>query len=211
GRANVGKSSLINRLVMRNDLARSGKRPGLTQELNFFGIGKPPKVFLVDAPGYGRRGRPEWGALVDSYLDMPNNHLRRVFILLNFEHGLVGSWDPQMLELLHQRVHNAHGVGFAFQAVFTKAEGPDARAGSPRAKELLQQIHQIAPTCLPPVFTSAHLGTGIDDLQLAIGEACGLAEKAAYREEMARGALDDNEIEYHHVAPRSPSTRTQRQ
>lgn len=110
-----------------------------------------------------------------------------------------------MLGLLHQRVQDAFGVGFAYQAVFTKAEGDDAHPQSARARMLVEQIHEVAPTCLPPVFTSAQMGTGIDDLRRAVGEACGLAEKTALSEMEL-----DEDIEYHYAEPRSSGARARR-
>ncbi|KAH7105927.1 P-loop containing nucleoside triphosphate hydrolase protein [Auriculariales sp. MPI-PUGE-AT-0066] len=206
GRANVGKSSLINKLVHRRSLVRSGQTAGLTKQLEFYGLGEPLRLFLVDAPGYGSRGRPEWGAMVDAYLDTKNNHLQRVYILLDFEHGLETKSDPGFLRYMNRRFEAAHGVGFTYQAVFTKFEGRDATLHGQRVEDLRQEIQKMVPTCLPPIFTSAREGTGIDELQASIGQACGLHEKAIYREEMERLAdfeIDDG-VEYHHIAPRSP-------
>ena len=59
GRSNVGKSSLLNALTNRNSLARTSNTPGRTQELNFFEVGEPLRLRLVDMPGYGFAKAPK--------------------------------------------------------------------------------------------------------------------------------------------------------
>ena len=73
GRSNVGKSSLLNALTNRNKLARTSNTPGRTQELNFFDVGAPLVLRLVDMPGYGFAEAPKdlvkrWRFLVNDYL-----------------------------------------------------------------------------------------------------------------------------------------------
>ena len=59
GRSNVGKSALLNALTNRKGLARTSNTPGRTQELNFFDVGIPPRIRLVDMPGYGFAEAPK--------------------------------------------------------------------------------------------------------------------------------------------------------
>src|SRR6478736_2604716 len=59
GRSNVGKSSLLNALTNRSSLARTSNTPGRTQELNFFEVGEPARLRLVDMPGYGFAEAPK--------------------------------------------------------------------------------------------------------------------------------------------------------
>src|SRR3954449_5104404 len=73
GRSNVGKSSLLNALTNRKGLARTSNTPGRTQELNIFDVGSPPRIRLVDMPGYGFADAPKdlvkrWRFLVNDYL-----------------------------------------------------------------------------------------------------------------------------------------------
>src|SRR5690606_30030786 len=72
GRSNVGKSSLINRLLNRRDLARTSQTPGRTRTLNFYAV--DDRLCLVDLPGYGyakvsRAERIRWGGLIETYLN----------------------------------------------------------------------------------------------------------------------------------------------
>lgn len=77
GRSNTGKSTLLNALLNRKNLARSGATPGQTRMVNFFGLGE--EHIFADLPGYGyqkgnRNSAAEWQPLVESYLQRPNIH-----------------------------------------------------------------------------------------------------------------------------------------
>ena len=85
GRSNVGKSSLINMLVERRDLAKVSSTPGKTQTINHFAINK--QWYLVDLPGYGfarvsRESRWQFGQMIEGYLKNRTN-LLCTFILLD--------------------------------------------------------------------------------------------------------------------------------
>ena len=72
GKSNVGKSSVINRLLQRKNFARVGEKPGKTIHVNYFVIDK--KAYLVDLPGYGYAKRSpqdikKWSSLVEGYFD----------------------------------------------------------------------------------------------------------------------------------------------
>lgn len=101
GRSNVGKSSLINALANRNQLAKVSKTPGRTQLLNLFDLGDSTTV--MDLPGYGYAKAPSnvrasWGPMIEGYL-LRRECLRVVLVLIDAEVGPT-SLDLQMLEWL---------------------------------------------------------------------------------------------------------------
>ena len=101
GRSNVGKSSFINTLLNRKNLARTSGKPGKTQLLNFFNI--DDKLRLVDVPGYGyarvsKKEREKWGGMIEEYLTSREN-LKAVVSLVDFRHEPSAD-DVQMYEFL---------------------------------------------------------------------------------------------------------------
>ncbi|WEA87390.1 ribosome biogenesis GTP-binding protein YihA/YsxC [Streptococcus anginosus] len=101
GRSNVGKSSFINTLLNRKNLARTSGKPGKTQLLNFFNI--DDKLRFVDVPGYGyakvsKTERAKWGKMIEEYLTSREN-LRAVVSLVDFRHEPSAN-DVQMYEFL---------------------------------------------------------------------------------------------------------------
>ena len=92
GRSNVGKSSLLNALTNRHKLARTSNTPGRTQELNFFDVGQPIVLRLVDMPGYGFAEAPKdivkrWRFLINDFL-RGRQVLKRALVLVDARHGL---------------------------------------------------------------------------------------------------------------------------
>ncbi len=99
GKSNVGKSSLINALMMRKSLARTSAQPGKTQTINFYNINK--EIYLVDLPGYGyakasEKEREAWGQMIERYLNT-SEKLRAVFFLVDIRHAPSAN-DKQMFE-----------------------------------------------------------------------------------------------------------------
>src|ERR1700722_7666296 len=92
GRSNVGKSSLINALTGRNNLARTSHTPGRTQELIFFNDPDTSHLRLVDMPGHGYASAPKaqvasWTELIHKFL-IGRASLGRVYVLIDGRHGL---------------------------------------------------------------------------------------------------------------------------
>lgn len=99
GRSNVGKSSLINKLLSRKSLARVSATPGKTVTINFYNI--DDAIFLVDLPGYGyaKRSREEiekWGGMIEDYLNS-RKQLKKVILLVDSRHAPTTD-DKMMLE-----------------------------------------------------------------------------------------------------------------
>ncbi|MEQ8505723.1 MAG: ribosome biogenesis GTP-binding protein YihA/YsxC [Rhodospirillales bacterium] len=116
GRSNVGKSSLINALTGRKDLARTSNTPGRTQQINFFDLGA--RLMLADLPGYGYARAPKghvmnWTKLVNSYLK-GRQELRRTCVLIDARHGLKET-DREVMAMLDAAAQ-------AYQIVLTKCD-----------------------------------------------------------------------------------------
>ena len=88
GRSNVGKSSFINTILSRKNLAHTSSRPGKTQTLNFYSVNN--KLYLIDVPGYGyaqvdKKTQAKFGMMIEEYLEK-REQLKRVFMLVDFRH-----------------------------------------------------------------------------------------------------------------------------
>ncbi|WP_339108035.1 ribosome biogenesis GTP-binding protein YihA/YsxC [Thioclava sp. GXIMD4216] len=162
GRSNVGKSSLINALTGRKNLARASNTPGRTQEINFFTTQDGP--YLVDLPGYGFAQAPvpvvkKWQELLRAYL-AGRPTLRRVFVLIDSRHG-VKAVDEEILTLLDRSA-------VTFQVVLTKADKINAKDH----EALFQQVSGALakhPAAHPEIIlTSSDKGVGIETLRAII-------------------------------------------
>src|SRR5512139_4073722 len=162
GRSNVGKSSLINALTGRKNLARISRTPGRTQELIFFTGGGSLNV--VDMPGYGYAAAAKtkiaaWTALIDAFLRGRSN-LARVYVLVDARHGLKPA-DDLALNVLGQSA-------VSYQVVLTKCDEirpADLAACIAEVELALAKRPAAFPTILA---TSSHDGTGVPELRAAI-------------------------------------------
>ena len=169
GRSNVGKSSLINKLTNRRDLARTSNTPGRTQELNYFDIGQPLRFRLVDMPGYGFAKAPKdvarkWRYLVNDFL-RGRQALKRTLVLIDSRHG-IKDVDREVLKMLDD-------AAVSYHLVLTKADKIKASElqdveGRTRAEAAKH------PAAHPEIITtSSETGLGIDRLRKAVIEAVG--------------------------------------
>jgi GTP-binding protein len=162
GRSNVGKSSLINRLLGVRSLARTSKTPGRTREIHFYRVND--RIFFVDLPGYGyarvpRPQRQQWKGLVESYL--APGRPRLAVQLMDARHEPT-DLDLQLLEWLRT-------AGVRHRVVLTKA---DKLSGNQRRQALAQAATRLAlPPGVQPLAVSAMTGDGLAALWRDIDEA----------------------------------------
>ena len=167
GRSKVGKSSLLNALTNRNGLARTSNTPGRTQELNFFDVGTPMQLRLVDMPGYGFAEAPKdlvkrWRFLVNDYL-RGRAVLKRALVLVDSRHGLKDA-DREIMRMLDE-------AAVSYHIVLTKADKVKPSALGPLYETTLMEAAKH-PAAHPSIFTtSSETGTGIAELRTAILEA----------------------------------------
>jgi GTP-binding protein len=167
GRSNVGKSSLLNALTNRKSLARTSNTPGRTQELNFFDVGQPPIIRLVDMPGYGFAEAPKdmvkrWRFLVNDYL-RGRAVLKRALVLIDSRHGLKPV-DEEIMTMLDN-------AAVSYHLILTKG---DKVKPTELQKTLEATTVQAAkhPASHPRIFTtSSEAGSGIAELRTAILDA----------------------------------------
>ena len=163
GRSNVGKSSLLNRLLGRRALARISSRPGRTQAINYFLVNS--NVYFVDLPGYGyaqvgKAKRQEWARLIERYFAQGEPH---VIQLVDAKVGAT-PLDIEAFEYLE-------ASGCAPIVVATKSDKV------PRGRRMAQLARIAAALEMPDgervVAVSARTGEGIQELWRRIEEALG--------------------------------------
>lgn len=162
GRSNVGKSSLINALTGRRNLARASNTPGRTQEINYFALGDTR--YLVDLPGYGFAEAPvaivaRWQALLRAYLS-GRATLRRAFVLIDMRHG-IKAVDEEILSLLDR-------AAVPFQTVLTKADKVRAADREKVLAEVRAALRKHPAAYPELVVTSSEKGDGIETLRAII-------------------------------------------
>ncbi len=164
GRSNVGKSSLLNAVTGRKSIARASVTPGRTQELNFFEVGDPTQLRLVDMPGYGFAKAPikvaeNWRRLVRDFL-RGRVVLKRVLLLIDARHGMKPV-DAEMMKMMDE-------AAVGYRVVLTKAD----KIKSDELAEVLLRTQADARKHIaahPDVLaTSAETKLGIAELRAAV-------------------------------------------
>lgn len=157
GRSNVGKSSLINALAGRKQLAKTSATPGKTRSVNYYRV-QPDNFFLVDLPGYGyakcsKAEQERWARLIEQYL-VQTPALRGLVLLLDCR------LPPQKPDLAMLAFAAANGIGLV--PVLTKADK------CTRAERQKRQKEWTALLPSPPIVTSSAAKEGMDAVWAAM-------------------------------------------
>ncbi len=164
GRSNVGKSSLINMLCNRKDLAMTSSKPGKTLLINHFLINN--NWHLVDLPGYGyasagKKMRQQLQLIIENYI-LYREHLTCLFVLIDCRH------EPQKIDLEFMEWLGENGVPFA--VVFTKLDKLSQSNGTENVRIYKEKLSEQWEE-LPPVFlTSSEKRIGRDEVLGYIAE-----------------------------------------
>lgn len=167
GRSNVGKSSLINKILNRKNLARVSSQPGKTITINFY---RADVARLVDLPGYGYAKhsfdeRNRWGSMIEQYFQSDRD-IRLVLQLVDMRHKPTED-DLQMLDFLHQR-------GIPFVVALTKSDKLNKTEYTGNLEMLKEIIGPFEPKAIVPF--SAIKGEGVDEIKALIDNS--LSKKA---------------------------------
>lgn len=163
GRSNVGKSSVINRLVNRKNFARVGASPGKTSQINYFKI--DGKLYLVDLPGYGyakvpQKEKERWGRLMEAYFAAPDT-LTFGVMLVDARHA------PTANDVVMANYFLQSGKPFVVVAnKLDKLKKSEIAPNLARIREVLQ-----LPDAVRLIPFSAEKGDGRDDLLSTILQA----------------------------------------
>ena len=162
GRSNVGKSSLINAITNKQELAKVSRSPGKTQLINHFTITSSDRKewYLVDLPGYGyaKRSlaqRKTWQKMIEDYIRKREN-LVNLFVLIDSRH------EPQQIDL--DFVNSLGEWGVPFSLVFTKADKSTQREAAANVRRFLDHLKENWEALPPHFVTSAVKRTGIKQI-----------------------------------------------
>jgi GTP-binding protein len=162
GRSNVGKSSLINMICNKKELAKVSASPGKTQLINHFNITSSDKKqwYLVDLPGYGyakrsQSQRKSWEKMIEGYIRKREN-LTNLFVLVDSRH------EPQNLDL--QFINKLGEWRIPFAIIFTKSDKSTQRDTANNVNAFLKALSETWEEPPPYFVTSAIKRTGLKQL-----------------------------------------------
>jgi GTP-binding protein len=164
GRSNVGKSSLLNKLMYRKGLAKVSATPGKTATINFYDV---DGIDLVDLPGYGyaqvsRSELVRWSDLIEGYFNQ-DREFALVVSLIDIRHE-PAALDRSMVEFLME-------ADLPFAIALTKADKISKQKAASAKARLRRELH--LPIDTPIIVTSGQSGTGVEELRELITQAVG--------------------------------------
>ncbi|MBR2742134.1 MAG: YihA family ribosome biogenesis GTP-binding protein [Clostridia bacterium] len=156
GRSNVGKSSLINKVLNRKNFARTSSSPGKTATINYYLL--DGKVYLVDLPGYGfakvsKDKKKTWGVFIEDYFRLSKN-IALVFSLVDIRHDPTAD-DMAMADFLK-------AAGLPFMIIATKADKLSKTAAAASCENIRKKLS--LPDGVPLVAFSAKTGAGCAEI-----------------------------------------------
>ena len=162
GKSNVGKSSLINKLLNRKSMARVSAKPGKTATINFFSL---KEAYFVDLPGYGyaqvsQAEKQRWAELVEGYLAQQRN-IALVVQICDMRHPPTAN-DMTMIDYLYNS-------GYDFIIALTKLDKLKKTQQLRRLEELKEELADYHDIRLFPC--SSQDGTGIEEIRKTIEES----------------------------------------
>ncbi len=162
GKSNVGKSSLINKLLYRKSIARVSAKPGKTATINFFSL---KDAYFVDLPGYGyakvsQAEKKRWAELVEGYFAQDRN-TALVVQICDMRHSPTAD-DMTMIDFLYRG-------GYPFVIALTKMDKLKKTQQQKRLEELHSELSEYPDVKLCPC--SSEDGTGIEDLRFIIEQS----------------------------------------
>ncbi len=167
GRSNVGKSSLINMLTERRELARVSKKPGKTQHLNFYLVNK--SWYIVDLPGYGyahtsKRKRADWEKMIEGYL-IKRKSLQCAFVLLD------ANIPPQQIDL--EFMNWMGKLQIPFVICYTKADRLKPMALERNVEAIQAELHKYWNELPQQFITSSNKREGRDEIMAFVKQVNG--------------------------------------
>ncbi|AIQ49011.1 GTP-binding protein [Paenibacillus sp. FSL R7-0273] len=177
GRSNVGKSSLINRMINRKNLARTSSTPGKTQHMNYYRVNQD--MYFVDFPGYGyakvsKTQRASWGKMVEKYME-ERETLKLILLVVDLRHPPTGN-DKMMFDWLKH-------YDLPLCVVATKADKIPKTRWPKHIKIMKQELGVLPGDNFIPF--SSELGLGRDELWALIEDYSRVNEADQQPEEEA--------------------------
>lgn len=163
GKSNVGKSSLINKILNRKSLARISSKPGKTININFY---KLKNIRFVDLPGYGYaqvsfKEKKRWSELVEGYFKKERN-IKLIIQIIDVRHP-ASKLDMQMIEFLYSQ-------NFPFIIVASKCDKLNKTNRKIREKMMEKELSLYRN--VPKIIFSSQTGEGIEKIKSTISDYC---------------------------------------